>query len=931
MICLNGKWYTGINRNYTTESNVPGLVYSAMEAVDGTLWYKKDITLPAESFSRASLVLYGAKYQPKVYVNGMLVSSSEGGLTVTRHLLDSRDVKPGNTVTLEIELTSYTDTPDTDASKLPEADDWRSDLTSHIWNDVYLDLHDDVRIDGVVPAYDKDKDALDIRYKLTAFADVDSDIAFTLLDGETIIATAAAKADKKGKITMPLDGKGILWSCENPKLYTLKTEVKGQVRTQKTGLKVFEKDGLGFKLNGQPITLKMATMCWHRWQRDEQAKELSYDENWFLNHVILPLKEIGGNTVRFHLGPVPEKFMDLCDEYGMLIQAEWSFFHGLKASGESLREQWANRFDMALSHVGTVLIHPWNEIPECQQLVDARDALADIMKDYPDFILSHRDVMHLHKYWWSMFENVGIYYDNKEQFGMTVIADEFGGNYLDYEYNPGLYPHLISGFMRFLGKENTAEERIWQQKVSHAKIAEYWRRMGVAGFSPFCMISGPEDGNTYYEGDLRAGKFKPVWNELKCAYAPVTVSMDIWDRNFCPGQKTDVNIHFINDTDKEQKISCTYGVSDAAHGVVTKTLAAFSREIVSVTFEMPENAGEYTMYAKTDAVTSSWDVLVTEIDAVTKRTVGILECETELAAFLDKNGISYTYDFDKADVIVGLEKTYEYLKTEKEAFEIAWKNGKGVALLSVGPKLLGEGYDVDKKKTMQSARIIKATDLESLSLFGDITVFFKELSDPESCVHRTENCPWLWDNMNKKSMWLWNGLRGGLIVPAVDMSVVGTDKESFEKLWQAKGADIDKVKTESLFAYELEGFYEYSEKEDPAVAGKLRQRVKFLVDDAPSLQGAVNPDAKITVTNLSEEYKKLPDNAGKVKYLDVAKAGKMLLRTPSVNVEFADGRGNIFISQMMFDGRLCNNSTGFFDLRNDPAAGQMLVNIIKSI
>ncbi|MBR2877587.1 MAG: glycoside hydrolase, partial [Clostridia bacterium] len=148
MICLNGKWYTGINRNYTTESNVPGLVYSAMEAVDGTLWYKKDITLPAESFSRASLVLYGAKYQPKVYVNGMLVSSSEGGLTVTRHLLDSRDVKPGNTITLEIELISYTDTPDTDASKLPEADDWRSDLTSHIWNDVYLDLHDDVRIDG---------------------------------------------------------------------------------------------------------------------------------------------------------------------------------------------------------------------------------------------------------------------------------------------------------------------------------------------------------------------------------------------------------------------------------------------------------------------------------------------------------------------------------------------------------------------------------------------------------------------------------------------------------------------------------------------------------------------------------------------------------------------------------------------------------------
>lgn len=57
----------------------------------------------------------------------------------------------------------------------------------------------------------------------------------------------------------------------------------------------------------------------------------------------------------------------------------------------------------------------------------------------------------------------------------------------------------------------------------------------------------------------------------------------------------------------------------------------------------------------------------------------------------------------------------------------------------------------------------------------------------------------------------------------------------------------------------------------------------------------------------------------------------MLLRTPAVSVEFADGKGNIFISQMMFDGRLANNSTDFFDLRNDPVAGQMLVNIIKSI
>ena len=122
MILLNGKWETGLNRNYTDESNVPGLIYSACEPIKGTLWYKRDITIPDGDLTRASLVLYGARYMPKVYVNGKYVSSSNGGLTVTRHFLDSADVKPGNTVTLEIELASFTDTPDTDASKLPEAD-----------------------------------------------------------------------------------------------------------------------------------------------------------------------------------------------------------------------------------------------------------------------------------------------------------------------------------------------------------------------------------------------------------------------------------------------------------------------------------------------------------------------------------------------------------------------------------------------------------------------------------------------------------------------------------------------------------------------------------------------------------------------------------------------------------------------------------------
>jgi len=528
---------------------------------------------------------------------------------------------------------------------------------------------------------------------------------------------------------------------------------------------------------------------------------------------------------------------------------------------------------------------------------------------------------------------VGVYYDDKDEFPMPVLADEFGGNYLDYEYNPGLYPELNPAFLRFLGENHTAEDRKWLQKVSHAKISEYWRRVGVAGFAPFCMISGPEDGNTYFEGNLKDGKFKPVFNELRAAYMPVSVSMDLWDRNFYPGQKINVNLHLFNDTAEEKSINCIYGVEgEKASGELHRTLGAYSKEIAEVTFRMPKKAGEYTVYAAVDDAVSKWDIIVTKLDSLTDRVVGVHSSESELIEFLDANNIKYTIDFAHCDVIVGIEKTYNLLKTEKTlktTIENALEKGISVAILGAGPKTLGEGYESDSVERIQKVRRVNVSELESTEIAFDIRLSFKGASEPESCVHPTRNMNELWENINRKSMWLWNGLRGGLIVPAVDMSVDGNEKESFEKMWASKGADIDKMKKSDYYAYELEGYYEYSEKEDETVKNALRQQVRFVVEDAPSLKDCINTEAEITVTNLHQKYNELPSSAGKIKYIDIVKAGKNLLRTPCVAVEFEDVKGRLLISQMMFDGRLANNFTGFFDLRNDVAASQFLVNIIK--
>jgi hypothetical protein len=61
------------------------------------------------------------------------------------------------------------------------------------------------------------------------------------------------------------------------------------------------------------------------------------------------------------------------------------------------------------------------------------------------------------------------------------------------------------------------------------------------------------------------------------------------------------------------------------------------------------------------------------------------------------------------------------------------------------------------------------------------------------------------------------------------------------------------------------------------------------------------------------------------------KAGKGLLKSPTIMIEYYKNKSNLLISQMLFDGRLENVGDDFFGLRKDPVACQILLNIIKNL
>jgi beta-galactosidase len=315
-ISLDGQWAAGIDRRYDRMLQVPGLAGGPGKPTVGTLWYKRRIQLPVGCWTRATLTLKGARFAPRVYVNGTLVSFAQGGMAPTLHDF-ALPVGSGNKpLTIEIALTSLTNLDPRDASAVPGPDLWRSDNSSYLWDSVILRLHGEEEIRRVTPFEDMPHDRVSLHWGLAGAALPGASVRFTLLDeaGHAVAsATSAAVLEQKGATALALNERVAPWSPEHPHLYHLRTELfwRGQLvdaREQSFGLRSFATRGLGFTLNGKPYHLRMGTVVWHRWTRDPEAQQIAFDSAWTERNVVLRLKSEGANALRFHLGLPPETF-----------------------------------------------------------------------------------------------------------------------------------------------------------------------------------------------------------------------------------------------------------------------------------------------------------------------------------------------------------------------------------------------------------------------------------------------------------------------------------------------------------------------------------------------------------------------------------------------------------------------------------------------
>ena len=158
-----------------------------------------------------------------------------------------------------------------------------------------------------------------------------------------------------------------IWSPETPKLYTVKAvlNVGGKEVDdlfERFGFREIKIEGKHILLNGEPLRIR--GLCRHE-DHPHIGCAFPYEA---MMHDLLLLKDLGANSVRTAHYPNDERFLDLCDELGILV---WEENH---ARGLSLEQMQNPNFEpqaeqvtreMVLFHYNHPSIYIWGILNEC--------------------------------------------------------------------------------------------------------------------------------------------------------------------------------------------------------------------------------------------------------------------------------------------------------------------------------------------------------------------------------------------------------------------------------------------------------------------------------------------------------------------------------------------------------------------------------------
>ncbi|MBP8959411.1 MAG: DUF4982 domain-containing protein [Bacteroidales bacterium] len=284
----------------------------------GIGWYRKTFDVPRSWKKGKVFVMFEGIYNnSEIWINGNYLGKRPNG-----YISFQNDITPflkygkTNIMSVKIDHSKYADS--------------RWYTGSGIYRNVKLIFTPEIHIglwgiNYTTRVIDNNRAEMDIKVKVVNEKNNKANVELisVLYDGNEIIdqvsspltLQTAGETLVEQKLVVP---EPILWSVDNPHLYTLVTTVKGRRFSDKivtkTGIRYFNFDpDKGFSLNG--INMKLKGVCLHH---DAGALGSAVPKSEIERRLLL-LKEMGSNAIRTSHNPYSPDFLDLCDSIGFLV------------------------------------------------------------------------------------------------------------------------------------------------------------------------------------------------------------------------------------------------------------------------------------------------------------------------------------------------------------------------------------------------------------------------------------------------------------------------------------------------------------------------------------------------------------------------------------------------------------------------------------
>lgn len=658
-ISLNGEWqitktdsFSVLPSAFTSKIDVPGLVDLAEPAIDsnrnfdsGIYWHKTNFTIKEKFPELVKLKIGKAKYHAKIYLNQKYVG--EHVYCFTSATFDIRKFlnPPGEENELLIGIGTH--------NNMPDSVMWGQDFEKliyipGIYDDVKLILSGLPFIQNIqtVPNIDDEK--------VRIVAEIDDVNQNEELNLEYLI-----KELKSGKVvaegesnqtdfSVPLP-ECQLWTPESPFLYELKLSTSADEKIIRFGMRSFSFDSESGRalLNGKPYFMRGTNVCIFRFFEDPDRGLLPWDKEWTIK-LHQQFKSMHWNSIRYCIGLPPERWYDIADSLGFLIQNEYPVWTGGNPKGFEnfypavTAERLANEYRAWLpehwNHPSVVIWDAQNEsvtniTGEAINLVRNMDLSNRPWENGWAPPQSETDPIEAHPYLFSRFRRGGEPSEkgpladffqgspivpgnsasdhmppaDNDKYQNPIIINEYAWLWLNRNGSTTTLTDRVYDVA--FGENLTKEERIYLYCRHLGMLTEYWRaHRYCAGILHFCGLAysrpdEPRGQTSDHFIDIKNLIYEPQFLKfVRPAFAPIGLMIDFWDIKVNPGVERKITIYAINDLYDDWHGKLSLQIQKENGPITTQereiTMHALERQLLDFQVKMPSEKGNYKLVAE---------------------------------------------------------------------------------------------------------------------------------------------------------------------------------------------------------------------------------------------------------------------------------------------------------------------------------------------